>query len=54
VTPDKISTYQEIFGLKLGLITLFSELAIWVPFGSFAIYTNLFHKTWKSPNIKVA
>jgi hypothetical protein len=26
---------QEMLRLKLGLITLFSELAIWVPLGAF-------------------
>jgi hypothetical protein len=54
VTPNKIFTDQEILRLELGMITLFLELAIWVLLGSFAIYPNLFHKTWKSPNIKVA
>jgi hypothetical protein len=33
---------------------MFSELAICVPFVFFAIYSHLFHKTWKSPNVKVA
>jgi hypothetical protein len=54
VTSYKISTDQEILRFELGPITLFSELAIWVLLGSFAIYPNLFHKTLKSPNIKVA
>jgi hypothetical protein len=54
VTHDKILMDQEILRLELGLITMFSGLALWVLLGPFAIYSNLFHKTWKFPIIKVA
>jgi hypothetical protein len=53
VTHDKIHIDQEIVRLELGLITLSSGLGIWVLFDLFAIYPNLLHKTWKSPNMKV-
>jgi hypothetical protein len=45
---------QEILGHKLGLISLISELSHMGALGTFANYSNLFHKTWKSPNVKVA
>jgi hypothetical protein len=35
VTHGKISIDQEVLGLELGELTLFSELAIWVPLGPF-------------------
>jgi hypothetical protein len=54
VTHDKILIDQEIQRLEVGMFTLFSELSIWVLLGSFAIYSNFHHKTWKSPNMKVA
>jgi hypothetical protein len=53
VTHDKIPIDQEILRLELGLITLFSELGIWVLFEFFAIYPKLLHKTCKFPNMKV-
>jgi hypothetical protein len=54
VTYDKFLMDQKIQRLDVGLLTLFSELSIWVLFDLFAIYSNLLHKTWKSPNMKVA
>jgi hypothetical protein len=54
VTYDKIPIDREILRLEPGLITLFSELGIWILFDLFAIYPKLLHKTWKFPNMKVA
>jgi hypothetical protein len=54
VTHDKIPIDQEILRLELGLITLFSELGIWVLFDLFANYPKSLYKTRKYPNMKVA
>jgi hypothetical protein len=55
VTHDKISIYQEIQRSKVSTIALFFRVkhfgCLW---DLFAIYPNLFNKTWKSPNIKVS
>jgi hypothetical protein len=54
VTHGKISLDQEIIGLEFGQLTLHFRVNIGVLLGPFAIYSNLLHKTWKSPNVKVA
>jgi hypothetical protein len=54
MTHNKILTDQEISRLELGLLTLFSELSVWLLLGSFAIYSNFHHKTLKFPNMNVA
>jgi hypothetical protein len=45
VTHGKIPIDEEILRLERGLITLFSELGIWILFDLFAIYPKLLHKT---------
>jgi hypothetical protein len=53
VTHDKILIDQDIQRLEVGLVTLFFRVKHMGALGSFAIYPNLHHRTWKSRYMKV-